>query len=115
MAIPFAIPAALSMVRSHWKLAVLAVVLGLLAIQTIRVGHQARRADRAEFHLREARAELMRISSAKNQQGETTQRNIVKARDNEAEAGRVAERIRNAPIEPGACKTPVEIMQEPNL
>jgi hypothetical protein len=111
MPLPFAIPAALSVVRSHWKLAVLAALLGIIAVQTIRVGHQARRADRAEFHLREARAELQRISSAKNQQGETTTRNISKARDNEAEAGRVAERIRNAPIEPGACKTPVEIMR----
>jgi hypothetical protein len=111
MAIPFAIPAALSMVRSHWKLAVLAILLGIIAVQTIRVGNQARRADRAEFHLREARAELVRISTAKDEQSRETDRNISKARDNEAEAGRVAERIRNAPIEPGACKTPVEIMR----
>lgn len=110
MAIPFAIPAALSAVRSHWKLAVLGALLAALAVQTVRVGNQARRADRAEFHLREARAELQRISESRNNQRIETGRNIDKARDNEAEAGRVAERIRNAPLT-GDCKTPVEIMR----
>jgi hypothetical protein len=110
MAIPFAIPAALK----HWKLVALALLVLAIGVQTIRLSGAERRADRAEFHLREARAELQRISSAKNQQGETTDRNISKARDNEAEAGRVAERIRNAPIESG-CKTPREILEEPML
>jgi hypothetical protein len=58
----------------------------------------------------ELRAELQRISSAKDEQSRETDRNISKARDNEAEAGRVAERIRNAPLS-GKCETPVEIMR----
>jgi hypothetical protein len=111
MAIPFAIPAALK----YWKLVGIALLVLAIGVQTIRLSGAERRADRAEFHLREARAELQRISSAKNEQSRETGRNISKARDNEAEAGRVAERIRNAPIERGACKTPDIIMQEPNL
>jgi hypothetical protein len=111
MAIPFAIPAALK----YWKLVGIALLVLAIGVQTIRLSGAERRADRAEFHLREARAELQRISSAKNEQRVETDRNISKARDNEAEAGRLAERIRNAPIERGACKTPDIIMQEPNL
>jgi hypothetical protein len=111
MAIPFALPAALK----YWKLVGLALLVLAIGVQTIRLSGAERRADRAEFHLREARAELQRISSAKDEQSRETERNISKARDNEAEAGRVAERIRNAPLEPGACKTPREILEEPML
>jgi hypothetical protein len=94
-----------------------AILLVIAAVQTVRLhgflwidGALDKLAD-CNRDKNELRAELQRISSAKDEQSRETGRNIDKARDNEAEAGRVAERIRNAPIEPGACKTPVEIMR----
>jgi hypothetical protein len=53
MAIPFAIPAALSGVLSHWKLVGIALLVLAIGVQTIRLSGAERRADRAEFHLRE--------------------------------------------------------------
>jgi hypothetical protein len=104
MAIPFA--AALK----YWKLLGIALLVLAIGVQTIRLSGAERRADRAEFHLREARAELQRISSAKNQQGETTQRNIGKARDRATEAEKGAGRIESSPL-PGNCKTPPAILE----
>src|SRR4249919_139613 len=56
-----------------------------------------------------ARAELIAISTKQNEQKQTTDRNIDKARDADKSAKRIADRIRNAPVEPG-CKTPAEIL-----
>ncbi len=110
MPLPFVIPAALSGALRHWKLAGLALLLLAIAVQTVRHQRAVNRAERAEFNLREARAELVRISTAKDEQGKATERNIEKARDGESEARRVSDRIRNAPVS-GKCETPAEILQ----
>jgi hypothetical protein len=104
MAIPFA--AALK----YWKLVGLALLVLAIGVQTIRLSGAERRADRAEFHLREARAELQRISTAKNQQSDETARNIGKAKKGQKGAETIARRIEAAPL-PGNCTTPREIME----
>ena len=101
--------AGLSLVRSHWKLAGLALLCFALAVQTIRLGAANNRADRIQVNLNEARAELKRISTAKDEQSQRTTGNIDRAVNHSRQADRIAERIEAAPL-PGNCATPESIM-----
>ena len=87
----------------------LGVILGLLlAIQTIRLGAANNRADRIQINLNEARAELKRISTEKNEQAERTKETIRYVERIRKEADGVAEKIETAPL-PGQCRTPDEL------
>jgi type II secretory pathway pseudopilin PulG len=109
MPLPFAIPAALSGALRHWKLAGLALLILALGVQTLRLGNAQDKAERFKAERNAARAELVAISTAKDEQKAETGRNIVKARQSESDAKRVSDRIRNAPVS-GKCETPKEIM-----
>jgi hypothetical protein len=97
---------------------ILALVAALVALSLFVWGFNigpigfdglADKAERFKAERNAARAELVAISSAKDEQGETTGKNIVKARQSESDAKRVSDRIRNAPVS-GKCETPKEIM-----
>ena len=62
--------------------------------------------DTAVRKLGEARAELERISTTKNEQRETTKQNVEKADKGDRKAREIADKIREAPIVPGKCETP---------
>jgi hypothetical protein len=93
----------------HWKLVGLGLLCLALAVQTIRLGAANNRADRIQIHLNEARAELKRISNAKNEQAKRTEGNIEQAERGNKEADDRARKIEEAPL-PGNCKTPPEII-----
>jgi hypothetical protein len=99
----------LLLLRSHWKLVGIGLLCLALAVQTIRLGAANNRADRIQIHLNEARAELKRISTAKNEQVDRTGENIEQAERGNREADKQAERIEKAPL-PGNCATPKEIL-----
>ena len=87
----------------------LGLILGLLlAIQTVRLGAANNRADRIQINLNEARAELKRISTVKNEQVERTKETIRYVDRIRKEADGVAEKIEAAPL-PGQCRTPDEL------
>jgi hypothetical protein len=101
----FLIPA-LGFLRANWKFVGLGLLCLALAIQTLRLGAANNRADRIQIHLNEARAELKRISTAKNEQKAETVKRVEQAEKGDAEGKRTADKIRNAPIVPGKCETP---------
>ena len=109
MPLPFAIPAMISGFK-HWKLLGLGLILLALAVQTLRLDSAQERAKRFKAERDAARAELVAISTAKDEQKTETGRNIEKARSGESDARRVSDRIRNAPVS-GKCETPKEILQ----
>ncbi len=106
---PLPIMAGLAAARSHWKLIGLGLLCLAIAVQTVRLGAANNRADRAEFRLNEARAELRRISTKRDEQKAETTRNIDRADNHRIQADRIAERIEAAPV-PGNCSTSPEIM-----
>jgi hypothetical protein len=109
---PLPIMAGLSLARAHWKMIGLGLLCLALAVQTVRLGAANNRADRIQVNLNEARAELKRISTAKNEQAKRTESNIDRAVNHSRQAERVAERIEAAPL-PGNCVTPREVMEAP--
>lgn len=58
----------------------------------------------------ELRAELKRISSVKNEQKVITVERIKVAERGNRQADEIAKKIEQAPVEPGACKTPDVIL-----
>jgi hypothetical protein len=94
---------------SQWKLIGLGFLALLLAVQTVRLGHAENKVDKLRIDLNEARAELKRISTKKNEQAERTGGNIKKAEAQRDKAKVEAEKIEQAPTAPN-CETPVEIM-----
>lgn len=111
MAIPFAIPAALS--RVPWKLLALGVLLLAIAVQTIRLERSERRADKVQFELNEARTAL-READLQSKAREQEVERIMRDRTRRDRAEGLAERIERAPLEPG-CKTPREILEMDGL
>ena len=109
MPLPFAIPAMISGFK-HWKLLGLGLILLALGVQTLRLNSAQDKAERFKAERNAARAELVAISTAKDEQKAETGRNIEKARKTEFDAKRVSDRIRNAPVI-GKCETPKEILQ----
>lgn len=99
----------LLLARAHWKLLGIGLLCLLLGIQTIRLGAANNRADRIQVNLNEARAELKRISTAKNEQKGETERRISQAEKGQKGAETIAKRIEAAPVAPN-CATPLEIM-----
>jgi hypothetical protein len=93
----------------HWKLIGLGLLCLLLAVQTVRLGHRTNQLERAKINLNEARAELKRISTVKNEQVERTKETIRYVERIRKEADGVAEKIEAAPL-PGNCTTPDAIM-----
>ena len=104
---------ALALLRKHW---LAAIFLALFLVQTVRIegigiwplkipGLQDKY-DTAVRKLSEARLELERISTAKNQQRETTKQNVEKAEKGDRKAREIADKIREAPIPEGNCSTP---------
>lgn len=96
-----------------------AIMLVIAVVQTVRIegfgiwplkiaGLKAKYGT-AVGELKEARAEMERISAAKNEQGRTTGRTIGEAEKGQRDADGRAERIEAAPTAPG-CSTPPEIM-----
>ncbi len=100
---------ALSFTKSHWKLLGIGLLCLALAVQTVRLGAANNRADRIQINLNEARAELKRISTAKNEQREETGKRIEQADKGNRKADEIAKGIESAPL-PGNCETPGEIM-----
>lgn len=94
----------------HWKLLGMGLLALLLAVQTVRLGAERNRADRIQINLNEARAELKRISTEKNEQAERTKETIRIVERDRKEADKVAERIEAAPL-PGQCRTPSEVLE----
>lgn len=105
MPIPGVITSVATGAVRHWKLVGLGLLCLALAVQTIRLGAANNRADRIQINLNEARAELKRISTAKNEQREKTGQNIGQAEKGERDAKPIADKIREAPIPPD-CATP---------
>jgi uncharacterized protein (DUF3084 family) len=100
---------ALLLLRSHWKLIGLGILCLLLAVQSVRLGMANNRADGLQVRLNEARAELERISTAKNEQKAETSKRVDQADKGRKEADKVAEQIEAAPTAPD-CQTPSEIL-----
>jgi hypothetical protein len=100
----------LLLLRAHWKLVGLGMLCLLLAVQTVRLGHAENKADKIRINLNEARAELQRISDAKNEQAKRTEGNIDRAERINRDADDRARVIEEAPTAPN-CSTPPEIMR----
>lgn len=98
--------AGINLAKAHWKLIGIGLLCLALAVQSIRLGAANNRADRIQINLNEARAELKRISDAKNEQKAETGKRVEQAEKAEREARPIADRIRTAPIVPGKCETP---------
>jgi septal ring factor EnvC (AmiA/AmiB activator) len=105
----------LSLALRHWKLVGIGLLALLLTVQTVRLGAEKNRSERLEIANNELRFELKRISSAKAEQKRETAKRIEIAEHGNREADEIAKKIEQAPLEPGACKTPAEILQEPML
>lgn len=90
----------------QWKLIGIGLLCLLLAIQSVRLGHAKNETERVKIANNELRAELKRISDAKDKQGETTKGTVKQAEDGERKAKPIADKIRSAPIVPGKCETP---------
>jgi predicted PurR-regulated permease PerM len=99
--------------------ALAAILLVIAIVQTVRIegfgswplkipGLQDKY-DNALRKLVEARAELERISSERNKQAETTDRNIRESEKRIQTSDKVAREIEAAPL-PGNCATPPEIL-----
>lgn len=99
--------------RKYWKLAALGILCLLLAIQSVRLGHAKNETERVKIANNELRAELKRISDARDKQGETTRGTVKQAEDGERKAKPIADKIRAAPIVQGKCETPgIEILRQ---
>ena len=98
------------MILRYWKLIGLGVLCLLLAVQTVRLGAAENRIERLKIDNNELRAELKRISSAKNEQKVVTVERIKVAEKIVRKADEIAKKIEQAPVEPGACKTPDVIL-----
>jgi hypothetical protein len=96
-------------VLKYWRLIGLGLLCLLLAVQTVRLGAAQNRIERERIANNELRAELKRISTAKNEQVERTKETIRYVERIRKEADGVAEKIEQAPL-PGNCKTPDAIM-----
>lgn len=84
----------------------------LLVVQTVRIeGFKLWpiSINGLKAELRDARAELRRISSKKNEQQVITRDRIVVVEGKEREADKVAEQVENAPL-PGQCRTPETVL-----
>lgn len=102
-------PALLIPLLRNWKLLGLGALCLLLAVQTVRLQSAKNTIERREIDIRELRGELERISSKKNEQAETTGRNIRESEKRIQTSDKVAREIEAAPTAPN-CATPREIM-----
>lgn len=111
-----ALAALVEFMRKNWLATIL---LALLVVQTVRIegigiwplkipGLQDKY-DTAIAKLVEARAELERISTKKNEQRDTTKGNVKQAETLRDKAEGEAEKIERAPTAKN-CETPPEIM-----
>lgn len=103
-------PALILLLRSHWKLVGLGLLCLALAVQTVRLGHRSNQLEKERIVSNELRAELKRISDAKDKQREETGKNIEQAERGNQEADERAREIEAAPL-PGNCATPREILE----
>jgi hypothetical protein len=99
----------LLLARSHWKLVGIGLLCLALAVQTLRLGHRSNQLEKERIASNELRAELKRISTAKNEQAKRTEGNIEQAERGNKEADDRARKIEEAPTAPD-CKTPPEIL-----
>lgn len=99
----------ITLVRTHWKLVGLGLLCLALAVQTVRLGHRSNQLEKERIVSNELRAELKRISDAKDKQREETGKNIEQAERGNQEADKSAREIEEAPTQPD-CKTPPEIL-----
>lgn len=109
----------LSDIRAMLLAGLFAVTLAVSVVQTVRIEgfgiwplkiHGLEDKYQAAINkLVAARAELKRISSAKNEQREETGKRIEEADNGIREADRRAREIEDAPTQPD-CRTPPEIM-----
>lgn len=97
-------------VLKYWKLIGLGILCLLLAVQTVRISSLKNDVERQKIANNELRAELKRISTAKNEQKIVTVERIKVAERGNRQADEIAKKIEQAPVEPGACKTPDIIM-----
>jgi hypothetical protein len=107
-------PVTLSLSRAQAIISAAAflVILGAFFVQTARIeGFKVWpiSVTGLKQELADAKAELKRISTAKNEQRETTKETIGKARIIYRDAERQAERIEASPPN-GKCETPASIM-----
>ena len=96
----------------RWKLIGLGLLLMALAVQQVRIASRDNKIEALRIDNNELRAELKSISTAKNEQRETTKQNVEKADKGDKQAREIADKIREAPIVPGKCETPgIEILR----
>ena len=98
----------LLLLKAHWKLAALGLLLLCIAVQTVRLERSERRADRVTFQLNEAREALREADRKSREAKKETDRRIEALRKRLGEADGLAERVENAPL-PGNCRTPESI------
>lgn len=101
--------AALILAQRYWKLAAFGILALLLAVQTVRLGHERNVSERLRIDNNELRGELKAISSKKNEQAERTKVVIREVEKRIKVADKQADRVENAPL-PGNCATPAEVM-----
>lgn len=87
-----------------------ALMLGMVAY----IGIQKIELLTCRLHSKDMQSQLEKISNTKNEQKQTTDRNVVETRVIIRDSGKVAERIEKAPTAPN-CKTPPEIMGSSDL
>lgn len=104
-------PAFLIAAARYWKAGLIGLLVLLLAIQSVRLGHERNLLEKERINSNELRAELKAISTKRNEQAETTRGNVERAEKNEREGRKIADTILEAPIPPD-CQTPgLEIMR----
>lgn len=106
---PFLIPALAFVRRLNLSQIALVVAIAFALMFRVQLGIERRHSEKQQTRINELVAELKRISTAKNDQAETTGRNIGKAVNHSRQADKVARVIEAAPLL-GNCKTPAEIM-----
>src|SRR4051812_39016630 len=94
--------------RSMAELACIALAL-VCAVEFVALKAEKRHSAKLQAQVSKLNGELQRISTAKNEQRETTKVNIAKADNGRKRAETIARRIEAAPL-PGNCRTPSEIM-----
>lgn len=82
-----------------------AIIVGLLVF----IGIQKIELLTCRLHSKDYQSQLEKLSTVKNEQGQTTDRKLGETRIIIRDSGKQAERIEKAPTAPN-CKTPPEIM-----
>lgn len=100
----------LLLLKSHWKLALGALLLIAVLVQTVRLERAERRADRLQFENNEMRVAIDEAHRATLEAQKLIDRIMREGRAKRDRADGEAKRVENAPL-PGNCKTPPAILE----